>query len=280
MKCSKWERRKKRPNKAKAKWNLPEAKNIWYPTNCIDLVEIYRVYTEYFLVNYSIISKEYIQKQTNLIYFSGSATPTWLYNPLNYSTTLQGYSQQGCKLAQAAFISDARKHAMVLFNFNFLPPTHSFFSHYYLPVHFPLNLTLTLLSTCNSMSFCSLKRLAMWWQSFKVITWARCRRRHVVVPSNCSSILFGAVTVNATATSCLCVCVRVYLCPCPPLLNLAFSPQLSSLSGVALSTRQLNAKCRIVNTSFHCLPVSLFSLSYPGINSRCLHEGCIGGCFK
>lgn len=119
MKCSKWERRKKRPNKAKAKWNLPEAKNIWYPTNYIDLVEIYKVYTEYFLVNYSIILKEYIQKQTNLIYFSGSATPTWLYNPLNYSTTLQGYSQQGCILAQAAF--------NCLISTSFLP--HTLFSH-------------------------------------------------------------------------------------------------------------------------------------------------------
>lgn len=109
---------------------------------------------------------------------------------------------------------------------------HSYFQHYYLSLSLSISLWLCslLVIQCHSAAGKYLP-CAMWWQSFKVITWARCRRRRrrVVVRSNCSSILFGAVTVNATATS------------CPPFLHPTSSSRLSP-----------SVRCRVVDSPTQC----------------------------
>lgn len=147
-----------------------------------------------------------------------------------------------------------------LISASFLP--HFYFQHYYLSLFFPLNLTVTLLSTCNSMSSCSWKILAMCHVMAKLQSHNLSSLSSSSSPRRCPFKL-----LEHPFWRCHCQChsnfLNLILPGCPP------------LSGVALSTRQLNAKCRIVNTSFHFLPVLLFSLLYPTINSSWLQEGYI-----
>lgn len=149
---------------------------------------------------------------------------------------------------------------MVLFNFSFLPPTLLFST--LLSLSLPLNLTVTLLSTCNSMSSCSWKILAM------------CHVMAKLQSHNLSSLSSLSVQIARASFLALSLSMPQQL-PATPFTPNLILPGCPPLSGVALSTRQLNAKCRIVNTSFHFLPVLLFSLLYPTINSRWLQEGYI-----
>lgn len=152
-----------------------------------------------------------------------------------------------------------------LISTSFLP--HSYF-HTIISLFFPLNLTVTLLSTCNSMSFCSWKILAMCHVMAKLQSHNLSSLSSSSSPRRCPFKL-----LEHPFWRCHCQCHSNFL---PTLFtpNLIL-PGCPPLSGVALSTRQLNAKCRIVNTSFHFLPVLLFSLLYPTINSRWLQEGYI-----